>query len=261
MRQRTSLAICIWSAVALGGCQTLITRPETVAFEYQLVRGPLVLHSDFPLPEQHRLIDELLAARHRVGEKLGLAPSEEAIHIYLFGDEASYYDFLQLRFPGFQNRRAIFVETDVALSVYAHWGDHVAEDLRHEVVHGYLHATVPNLPLWLDEGLAEYFEVAHNRRGLNEAHLKLLSNHDGSKFDLARLEQLNSAVEMTQADYAESWAWVHFLLESSDDRRELLTDYLADLQKGTPAPTLRARLHKRLATPELTVAEHLHMLR
>lgn len=260
--QQIYLACCYAIALTLAGCQTpFFSNPQTVPFEHQLVRDQLVLHSDFPLPEQHRLIDELLAARSTVCDKLGLTPSDEPIHIYLFADEESYYDFLQLRFPSFQNRRAIFVETDVSLSVYAHWGDHIAEDLRHEVVHGYLHASVPNLPLWIDEGLAEYFEVARGRHGLNESHLKYLSNQKNLQFDLVRLEQLHAAEEMTQQDYAESWAWIHFLLESGDDKRMLLTDYLADLRQNTATPSLSARLQKQLAAPELTVAEHLRMLR
>ena len=261
MRRQPFLTIVFLSSLALCGCQTLFTHPTPAPFEYQVVREQLVLHSDFPLPEQHRLIDELLAARQRVSEKLGFVPSDEPIHIYLFAEEASYYDFLQLRFPSFMNRRAIFVETDVALSVYAHWGDHVAEDLRHEVVHGYLHASVPNLPLWLDEGLAEYFEVARGRHGLNQTHLDFLSERTAGKYNLSRLEQLSSAADMTQEDYAESWAWVHFLLESQDDKSAALTDYLAELRQGKTEPTLSARLHKRLSTPELTLAEHLHTLR
>ena len=62
-------------------------------------------------------------------------------------------------FPGTPSRRAFFVESPTHLSVYAQWGDRVQEDLRHEVVHGYLHAVLRDIPLCLDEGIAEYFEV------------------------------------------------------------------------------------------------------
>ncbi|MCH2115377.1 MAG: DUF1570 domain-containing protein [Pirellulales bacterium] len=248
-------------SIALCGCQTLLTQTKSLPFQHEIVRGQLVLHSDFPLPQEHRLINDLVAARHQVQFKLGLTPNEEPVHIYLFAEKAAYYDYLQIHFPGFMNRRALFVETNIALSVYAHWGDHVAEDLRHEVVHGYLHAAVPNLPLWLDEGLAEYFEVARSRHGLNESHVEFLRDRRGESFDLARLEKLTSAEDMTQEDYAESWAWVYFLLESADDRQSLLTDYLADLSQGNSGPTLSKRLHKRLATPELTLAEYLQTVR
>ena len=81
--------------------------------------------------------------------------------------KAHVRSFFRDRYPDFPKRRAFFVETDTQLAVYAQWGDRVAEDLRHEVAHGYLHAIVPSIPLWLDEGLAEYFEVPRGQNGLN----------------------------------------------------------------------------------------------
>ena len=74
-------------------------------------------------------------------------------------------EYLTRNFPSVPSRRAFFLETDTRLAVYAHWSDRVAEDLRHEVAHGYLHSVVPGLPLWLDEGLAEYFEVPRGQNG------------------------------------------------------------------------------------------------
>ena len=264
MRRRAWICLCWWCCLAVMGCQTLRIEPRTARFEHRVVRDQVVLHSDFSLSEEHRLIDELSAQRQWLTTKLQLPATEVPIHVYLFADEASYYDFLDLRFPGFSSRRAIFVETDTQLSVYAYWGDHVAEDLRHEVSHGYLHAVVPHLPLWLDEGLAEYFEVGSARRGLNEPHVQLLDQlHTADQWqpDLARLEQLHLAADMTQADYAEAWAWVHFLLESDGNKAHILVDYLADLRQGESGARLSTRLQKRLARPDLALLEHLETLR
>ena len=258
------LSLCLSGCLAWAGCQTMHTASRPAPFQHKLAREQLVVHSDFPLSEGHRLIDELTAQRDWLTAKLRLATTDVPIHVYLFTDDAAYYDFLDLRFPGFPSRRAIFVETDVELSIYAHWGEHVAEDLRHEVSHGYLHAAVPNLPLWLDEGLAEYFEVGHARQGLNGAHIEFLhQQHTAGEWqpDLTRLERLASAADMTQADYAEAWAWVHFLLESDDDKSDVLTDYLADLREGGAGAMLSTRVRKRLAGPELALAEHVETLR
>ncbi len=259
MRCLAQLLIFLW--LAMAGCQALFVPPPPSTFRHELQRNSLMLHSDFPLPDEHRLINELLAAQQRICQQLALPPSQEPIHIYLFGKQAAYDEFIRQRFPAYVNRRAIFVGTEDALSVYAQWGDHVAEDLRHEVAHGYLHAAVPNLPLWLDEGLAEYFEVPYGRQGLNLAHLKYLHQHPETKYDLAALEQLRSAATMTQAEYAQSWAWVHFLLESSDDQTQVLTDYLAQLATTTEPPPLSTYLHRRLAHPKMALAEHLESLR
>ena len=248
------------SVCSAAGCQSIRTTARPALFAYELRREQIVLHSDFPLAKQDRLVTELCTQRERIANKLELSPSDMPIHIYLFGDETKYYDFLNLRFPGFPRRRAIFVETDVELAIYAHWGDHVAEDLRHEVTHGYLHASLPHLPLWLDEGLAEYFEVGSAHHGLNTLHLQHLTTQENFQPNLQRLEQLTSGADMTQQDYAESWAWVHFLLESDVDKTHLLIDYLANLQQGAAAP-LSVQLQKRLAVPALALAEHLKTVR
>ncbi len=148
---------------------------------------------------------------------------------------------MQHEFPRFPIRRAFFVESDTRLAVYAHWGDRVAEDLRHEVAHGYLHSVVQNLPLWLDEGLAEYFEVPRGNRGLNRPHvdeLVTLLKQGRWQPNIRRLEGLKTPAEMTQIDYAESWAWVHWLLETEPARRELLQNYLAQLRRDGATPPL-----------------------
>ncbi len=155
---------CVCAAVVFCGCATYISKSPLPALPdgHDVVLDQLVVHSNFELPGQHRLLQELNAQRADVSNRLGLPISDEPIHVYLFADAGRFGEFMQLRFPTFPHRRAFFVETDTQLSVYAHWGDRVAEDLRHEVAHGYLHAVVQNLPLWLDEGLAEYFEVARH---------------------------------------------------------------------------------------------------
>ena len=150
MRAPTNLLACLLFVWALAGCQVFHTAGKPEPFRHVVKRQQLVLHSDFPLPQQHRLIEELIAQRDLLTSKLRLSTSDEPIHVDLFSEDDAYYDFLELRFPDFPARRAIFVETDVELSVYAHWGDHVAEDLRHEVSHGYLHA---------NDGAAHQLEV------------------------------------------------------------------------------------------------------
>ncbi len=257
-----SIGCCILST-PLVGCRSVMRTAGPLPVKHEMERDQLVVHSDFLLPERHRLFDQLSAQRHTMGQKLGLTPTDEPIHVFLFDQDKAYYDFLAGQFPDFPARRALFVETDTQLAVYAHWGDHVAEDLRHEVAHGYLHATVPNLPLWLDEGLAEYFEVQRGQQGRNGPHVELLNRLLQSSSwqpDLARLEGLQSASAMTQQDYAESWAWVHFLLETSDERREMLSQYLADLRENGSAETLSIRLAKRLTRAELTWVEHVEGL-
>lgn len=255
--------IVLLSALPVG-CHWSIPTDKTLRTDLPRSHGPLIFHCDFVLPQQSRLVDQLVQQRSVLSEKLNLTLTGEPVHVYLFEDEQVYYKFLSRQFPDFPPRRALFVETDTQLAVYAYWGSHVVEDLRHEVTHGYLHSIAGQLPLWLDEGLAEYFEVGRGYQGLHSRHMAFLhQQYQASAWqpNLARLETLESAGKMTQQDYAESWAWVHFLLETSPERQRLLGQYLADLHEFSTTESLSLRIGKQLARADLALIEHLESLR
>lgn len=225
----------------------------------ELVAGQLMIHADFPLAGQHRLVRELEAMRADVSQELGLPISDEPVHLYLFENPARYEAFVAARFPSFPARRAFFVETDTTLSVFAAWQERMAEDLRHETTHGYVHAVVPTLPLWLDEGIAEYFELPRADRGVHSAHVAHLAGRmlEGTwRPDLTRLEALDSAAAMSQDHYAEAWCWVHWLLSTTPQRRALLQDYLAAIRRDVSTAPLSAQLRLVSGDPAAELLEH-----
>jgi hypothetical protein len=233
-----------------GGWPRALTGPPSAGLpsRSQLQTGQLMIHADFPLAGQHRLVRELDGMRVEVSQQLGLPISDEPVHLYLFENPERYDAFVAARFPSFPARRAFFVETDTTLSVYAAWQDRVAEDLRHETTHGYVHAVVPAVPLWLDEGIAEYFELPQSSQGRHEQHLAHLAGRliEGTwRPDMARMESLAAAGEMSQDHYAESWCWVHWLL-ATPERRAVLQDYLADLRRDPATPPLSVRLRQTI---------------
>lgn len=245
--------------LGLAGCIASVSQPTALPERNTLVRDQLVIHSDFSLPSRHRLVEELAALRGDVSSRLGLPTSDESIHVYLFDSSERYSRFMDEHYPAFPIRRAFFVESDTRLAVYAHWGDRVAEDVRHETAHGYLHSVVPTIPLWLDEGLAEYFEVPRGSSGLHLHHLATLHRRMASgqwQPNLERLESLSAVGDMTQIDYAEAWAWAHWLVDSEPRRRDLLRAYLEVVRRAGSAVPLSVRLKELEPTADAALAGH-----
>lgn len=241
----------VWGLLGLtltcGGCAMWRTAHPELPARNNVRLDQLVIHSNFEIPSQHRLLQEVNALRMDVSGKLGLPTSDEPIHVYLFEDGERFGAFIHSRFPQFPDRRAFFVETDTRLAVYAQWGEHVSVDLRHEVTHGYLHSMLSNLPLWLDEGLAEYFEVPRGQHGYHRVNLDDLTAASASGRwlpNIRRLEALKSVAEMGRTEYAESWAWVHLLLETVPARQDLLHSYLIRLRRDAAVEPLSLTLRQ-----------------
>ena len=257
------VCFALLTVFVLGGCAGPLGNRLVAPDRNILVRDQLVIHSDFPLAAHHRLFEELTSQRADFCRQLALPCSDEPIHVYLFESPERYQGFIKLYYPQFPARRAFFVETDARLSVYAQWGDRMAEDLRHEVTHGYLHSVVPNVPQWLDEGIAKFYEVARGQRGVNRPLLdRLVEQIEREHWqpNLRRIEQFPADYNMTQDDYAEAWAWVHWMMESRPENLDVLRAYLADLRRDGAASPLSTRLAAISDRPEAALIEHVRQL-
>lgn len=259
-------AVRSWNAALLPAVATMTsTGGAAVGLpdRSEVTAGQLVIHADFPLAGQHRLVRELDGLRIDVSQELGLPVSDEPVQLYLFENTDRYDAFVARTYPGFPARRAFFVETDTTLSVFAAWQDRIAEDLRHETTHGYVHAVIPAVPLWLDEGIAEYFETPRNDHGLHRGHVAHLAGRllEGTwRPDMERLESLTAAGEMSQDHYAEAWCWTHWLLNTTPQRRRLLQDYLTDVRRDGQTAPLSARLrHTEGLSTDLSTTLRAHL--
>lgn len=227
-------------AMTVQGCQS--TPKTTFSSDrpslHTVSTRHFVINSDVRLEANNDLVKELEALHDQVCETLRLPEQRDPVSVYLFGDEASYRFYMHTTWKDLPPRRAYFVGTTRELAVYSFLSPQVMEDLRHEFTHGMLHATLQTVPLWLDEGLAEYFEVSSNVPGaVHAAHLQelRLAAEEGWNPNLYRLEMLTDFRDLTSRDYAESWGWVHFMLNSTDGASEVLLKYVEELQ-GTKTP-------------------------
>ena len=210
-----------------------------------------MIQSNFPVGSDAPLVTELNQLRTEITRTLQLPEQRDPVVVYLFSDEASYRRYMHATWPNLPPRRAYFVGTSRELAVYSFRSAKVQEDLRHEFTHGLLHASLNSVPLWLDEGLAEYFEVRGPEPGSpHHTHLKQLQDAraEGWNPSLYELEQLSDFQKMTQRDYAEAWGWVHFMLQQDANAEQVLIQYIAELESKDVPPPFMARLEKAAPT-------------
>jgi len=222
------------------------------------VAGPFVVRADFPLAGLEGLLAELARLQTDLGRSWGLQAPSEYIELYLFQSEQTYRNYVSRRFPGVPYRRALFVKNEGPGKVLVHKNPEFAVDIRHECTHALLHSTLPMVPLWLDEGLAEYFELPPSQRAWDSPYLKSVkwAVRFGMIPSLEKLEQETDFSKLGRNDYRNSWAWVHFMLHGPTEARHELVRFLADLQAHSPPGTLGQRLARRLPNVQSQLADH-----
>jgi hypothetical protein len=253
-----------------GGEKTPATHPEkdvTLATpsKYSVRVSQYVFLSDFEIKRDLPLFQELSDLREQLYKELQLPPANSVVQVFIFEDRDRYEHFMHAKYPDLPKRRAFFVAQPHSvggpedLYVYTYWGERVREDLRHELTHALLHSVLKDVPLWLDEGLAEYFELPTDKLGVNPRHLEQI-RRGGFQPNLVRLEQLGQVQQMTPLEYREAWAWVHWMLRDKPEAKAALLAYLAQLRSNpTPGP-LQPALAKVFPNPEEALEKHLEQI-
>ena len=232
----------------IGGCATLGPRDgrPLVPTANQVKTGPYLVCTNAKLEADAPIVRQLRALDAQVEETLGLRvdAGENPVEVYILDDRRSFEHFLTFYYPDLPHRRAFFLANGQQRVIYTFFGERLEEDVRHEATHALLHVAIGDIPLWLDEGLAEYFESPTDRNGLNPEHVGRLPGDLAAGWtpDLARLETLRSVRQMSPRAYRESWAWVHYLLNDGRANKAALLAYLADLRTMPDARPLSHRL-------------------
>ena len=217
----------------------------------QRLIGPLLCHADFPLDAYVPFFEDIGNLQHELLTTLGVGHVQEYIHIYLFSKRSTYKKYLKQHLPTVPFRRALYVKGHGPGMVFAYTNGDFQTDLRHECTHALLHASLPMVPLWLDEGLAEYFELPAGKRKIGSPHMGAMRRNVrfGLYARIPALESISSIADMKVRDYRFAWAWVHFLLNGSHEGHDELRRFLADISSHQPPGQLSQRLASRL--PEL----------
>ena len=236
-------------ALLASGCVRNSPSAAEPPVRHSVQSNGFTLLSDVPLRKDHWLIADLERLERQIVIGLALPEPSREVVVHVFANRREYESFISRSYPHLPNRRAYFLGTPRRLAVYTFWGDRIQEDLRHEFTHGILHSSLKRVPLWLDEGLAEYFEVVGPKPGgINTEYADHLAAAvaNGWRPDLGRLEQLEHVADMQRVDYEQAWAWVHFLLHGHPRGPEVLRGYLDDLGNRPFVGLLGRRIRKAI---------------
>ncbi|HEX4955695.1 MAG TPA: tetratricopeptide repeat protein [Thermoanaerobaculia bacterium] len=147
----------------------------------------------------------------------------------------------------------------IALNAYPPLGSGF-EVVFHEYVHFFARHNFPRLPLWANEGLAEYYssfsEVGSDLviGAAIPRHISTLRRREFIPFE--RLFTIApSSPEYNEGDkkgifYAQSWALMHYLMSGPEERRRAAGEFLRRLSDGEP-PAEATRLSLGLSLAEL----------
>jgi hypothetical protein len=249
---------CYWLA---GGALFLLTLGGALAenrWPDERDAGQFRCRADFPLAPQQPLLDELTQLTIDLRTKVGIAPPREEVYFFLFQSKETYQTYMKEWFPRVPYRRALFIKGRGPGMVFAFKGTDFEIDVRHECTHALLHTWLPKVPLWLDEGLAEYFEVARDQRVRQNPHHAVVETavRVGQLPRLEELEPLDNLDEMGRDEYRDAWAWVHFMLHGPREAQDELTRYLGELHSGSEPGKLSERLRRRMPDLNRRLADH-----
>lgn len=184
-------------------------------------------------------LERLTSALGQVHEKFAIQP--DGTRVFLFAhrsDCQAYFDLLlnkdRAPAPG------VFVTTGsgeghMIVDASRAWSDRT---IFHELIHNLLARSGARLPLWLEEGLAEYFSSAEIRGSVIRVGGPLVGHQRTVRArGLIPLETLfavprNSEVGTKSIFYAESWAVIDWMMRN---RRKQFYSFVADVENGVSA--------------------------
>ena len=250
-------------AMAIGGVVgTAHADTDKTSWPDERSSGPFRYHADYSLQKDSKLLTHIAGLNQELPSELGFKPSINEIHVYLFSRQSTYERYLARYFDDVPQRRALFIKQGGPGMVFAYRSREFATDVRHETTHAVLHNSLPTVPLWLDEGLAEYYEVARDDRPLRNPHLRKVIREAKSHRlpSLDKLEAITNLDGMTTTEYREAFAWMHFCLRGPETARKILQSHLQEIAQGRAAGRFANRIRKSMPDVEYQFFAHYQRL-
>jgi hypothetical protein len=217
----------------LLGATTASARPDlkTVRSKYY------VLHSDLEdamIADLGTRMDAMYAEYSRRLADFDLAADRKPIDVYLFDSKDDYIDFTHSRYL---NTGGVFIPGKNQLAAFMDGQrDTLRRTLQHEAFHQFAYKAIgPNMPIWLNEGMAQLFEEAiWTGEGflMNQIPQRRIRQLQ-SDIRMNKLLPLRTLMAMTpekwsqnlagdaafgSTQYNQTWALVHFMAYGDEGR-------------------------------------------
>ena len=210
-----------------------------------------IVSSDISRSVSRKVAQVLEESLKHVSSRMGYSPDtrNRKFIVYVFSGERSYDLFVRDVFGArMENTLGMYSGALKQLLIrHAESQDDYLNTTRHEGFHQYLDAFPIEQPIWLNEGLAEYFAAARsNGAAWHDGALEVgrlsvlrqLGTLDGGLaqqlLPLEKFVTLRSQEFMANAQvgYAQAWAFVHFLRHSSVQNKDSFKRLIRELMAG-----------------------------
>jgi hypothetical protein len=228
------------------------------SWPHEVQWGRFRFYGDRPLGEAKHWAEHLEELAGRMQRELEIVEADESIAVMVLANQQVLDAYLEKYFPEVGGRRSIFLRHQDRSQVFVCRHPGLVEDLRHEVCHALLQLALPNLPLWIDEGIAEYYEVPRSSAALHPVHGSRMAwlVRLGHTPSLKAMEQDSFDPGSSSGSYGDAWGWIYFLMTHSEASRRVLVDHLAAMRAGHDRSTLHQRLEQSLGNPRLAFLRH-----
>ena len=250
------IAVIVWTAPAAAQGPTVWEAGGQKIPMWTSRYGQYLFVTDHPFHDAAAIAESLDRLAGRLRSELGVNPPRELVRFYLFQNRSCFETFVLHYMPTLSredtsSRHGLFLLRNDTPHVFALVSGDLRKTLGHEFVHVTLNAFIPGIPIWLDEGLATFYEMEHSAVLHSQLFPMLKSKvRGGWRPDLRRLQGIRNMQQMGPLEYAEAWSWVHFLMSGPAEGRGLLQDYIAELRVDPQAMSLPDRFATRLWNPQ-----------
>lgn len=210
---------------------------------FQWKVGGFRVHSTVSSDALRSASTQLLALPPQIEATLAIKLRPSEVHLVVLNDETEYEHYVKSHFPNLPSRRALYVQRRGMGVVITYFHADWLTDARHECTHALFHQSGIQLPLWLEEGISEYFENHTADRRFHPEHRPAIETQlrFGQIAQIADLED-NATTKLDAKGYRDAWGVVAFMIHHNDETRLALSNYINDLHRGTAAGYLSRRL-------------------